>query len=591
MKPTHHYPQFGTPPLGVTLDAGESEAIAMSLEWPAGLLVMDESSGRAMARNLNIRLKAKIEHMTKSFPLLPIAIFLAGSLPADCQEASLLIDRPSDLPSIPGEKGPRIASAEQEAEIRRLVEDFVINDQETKAEAAEDEREAKFIAEAEKSAREGATNSAPPPDDPFAGPLEGSPPPPSPAVLEELRAYHQKRIDAFKRLASLQELAFPILAAHLDDARPTRMHWNHKVARTVGGLCYQVIHDQLTFFPAGYTNYGLNRTGRDGDGHKKPYWRSNPYEEAGGLKKWLQQNQGLSFRQMRIKCLTWLLEEERKIGVVDPAGYFVHVLPLELGILELQASDGQDVAEELARVRRLSRTRSADQVPKELLPDGPLPEVEEMHAGQKTADILKACPEGHTMLKDIPILYGTFPLLTKEPADWNEDDKALAKRRDAMEILIGGEVDDARDPRFQTKCLTCGFRYEIMLVPDLGGNWVKDGHEFDDFAIPFSQVARSLPFGAGPETDLATEVNKEGKVVTETVTVTIGSNEKPEMVAKIRKWIDEHGFKHELLHDETPPFPRLYEQPVEDDQARFYIEIRTSPGGKTRITFLLERID
>lgn len=41
--------------LGVTLDATASEAIATSLEWPADLLIMDESSGRAMARNLNIR--------------------------------------------------------------------------------------------------------------------------------------------------------------------------------------------------------------------------------------------------------------------------------------------------------------------------------------------------------------------------------------------------------------------------------------------------------------------------------------------------------------------------------------------------------
>jgi predicted nucleic acid-binding protein len=42
--------------LSTTLDAGESEAIAMSLEWPADLLIMDESSGRAMARNLKIRI-------------------------------------------------------------------------------------------------------------------------------------------------------------------------------------------------------------------------------------------------------------------------------------------------------------------------------------------------------------------------------------------------------------------------------------------------------------------------------------------------------------------------------------------------------
>ncbi len=36
--------------------AGESKAIAMSREWPSDLLIMDESSGRAMARHLNIRI-------------------------------------------------------------------------------------------------------------------------------------------------------------------------------------------------------------------------------------------------------------------------------------------------------------------------------------------------------------------------------------------------------------------------------------------------------------------------------------------------------------------------------------------------------
>jgi hypothetical protein len=52
--------------LGVTLDAGESEAIAMSLEWPADLLIMDESSGRAMARNLNIRITGTLGMLLKA---------------------------------------------------------------------------------------------------------------------------------------------------------------------------------------------------------------------------------------------------------------------------------------------------------------------------------------------------------------------------------------------------------------------------------------------------------------------------------------------------------------------------------------------
>lgn len=61
---TANRPMIGI--LGVTLDAGESEAIAMSLEWPADLLIMDESSGRAMARNLKIRITGTLGVLLKA---------------------------------------------------------------------------------------------------------------------------------------------------------------------------------------------------------------------------------------------------------------------------------------------------------------------------------------------------------------------------------------------------------------------------------------------------------------------------------------------------------------------------------------------
>jgi predicted nucleic acid-binding protein len=66
MKTTRPYLRFGTTPKGVTLDAGESEAIAMSLECPADLLIMDESSGRAMARNLKIRITGTLGVLLKA---------------------------------------------------------------------------------------------------------------------------------------------------------------------------------------------------------------------------------------------------------------------------------------------------------------------------------------------------------------------------------------------------------------------------------------------------------------------------------------------------------------------------------------------
>jgi predicted nucleic acid-binding protein len=66
MTTTRPYLRFGTPTQDATPDAGESEAIAMSLEWPADLLIMDESSDRAMARNLKIRITGTLGVLLKA---------------------------------------------------------------------------------------------------------------------------------------------------------------------------------------------------------------------------------------------------------------------------------------------------------------------------------------------------------------------------------------------------------------------------------------------------------------------------------------------------------------------------------------------
>lgn len=195
-------------------------------------------------------------------------------------------------------------------------------------------------------------------------------------------------------------------------------------------------------------------------------------------------------------------------------------------------------------------------------------------------------------LKGIPILYGTFSILAKKPDDWNDEDKALAKRRDAKEVILGGQADSSKDPRIQSTCLTCGYHYQVLAVPNIGANWIKHGHHFSDFGTSLSSAAMSLPFAGIENADFSVEIDKKGHVVSESIEVTIPANKKDELVMKIEKWIEENHFNRSLLHIETPPFPRLDEQAVEDDKARFYIDVRKDAEKETtRIGFALDRTD
>ena len=489
------------------------------------------------------------------------------------------------IPETPaGKTTVRSATPEQEEEIKRLIEDLVITDQEEEIRAHEEARSEKARAEAEKKANENP--------DPLFG-VDGSPPfqdEPPPDVLKMLQGFQKTRNEAFEKLTAFKDLAFPLLAAHLEDKRPSLKWWGHSYANTVGRMCYRVIHDQLTEFPAEYGGFGHVRTGRDGKDHVRPYWDCAPHGKSGGLGEWLIQNQNLSYTEKRIKCLTWLLNEEKRIGVIDPRGYYVNILPLELGILELRAETGHDVTSELNQVRGLLKTRPGNKIPKELMPDGPLPEVEKDHAMQETSAKLGTCPDGHANLRDIPVLYGTFPVLTKDPADWNDEDRALAKRRDAKEVILGGEPDDARDPRFQSRCVTCGYYLEVNRVPGTGSNWIKKGQKFSDFSTPFFPATASLPFAKLPDTGISVEIDRDGYVVSEIIEATVPADKKNEMVAKIESWIDENKFQRDLLHVEIPRYPRKYEERVEDDQAWFFIEVQTSEDRKsTRFAFVLER--
>ena len=193
----------------------------------------------------------------------------------------------------------------------------------------------------------------------------------SPGITDNSEEY-RKRFEicqtAFQKLTDFGEVAFPVLVKHLDDKRQSINFRNHYVGNSVGDACYWNIYFQLQDRPRGYSRYGYSRKGRDGEDHPKPYWAGTPFDEAGGLSEWLAVNENLNYQEKQIKCLNWLLDKEKLIGGPDAESYFINILPLQIRILERRLENGDDVENELRRLRRIQTEKLVDQVPKELLP-------------------------------------------------------------------------------------------------------------------------------------------------------------------------------------------------------------------------------
>lgn len=193
----------------------------------------------------------------------------------------------------------------------------------------------------------------------------------SPGVNDKSPEYSQrfaKVQEAFGKLTKLKVKAFPVLVKHLKDERQSINFRNHYLGNSVGDACMWCIYFQLQDRPKNYSKYGYQRKGRDGSSHPKPYWEGTPFGDAGGIAKWLEQNQDLSYVEMQIKCLNWLLDGEKKIGASDAESYFENILPLEIQILRRELESGKDVKEQLAAKERALKERDLSAIPPELLP-------------------------------------------------------------------------------------------------------------------------------------------------------------------------------------------------------------------------------
>lgn len=212
---------------------------------------------------------------------------------------------------------------------------------------------------------------------------------------DEYRKNFERCSTAFAKLMEYKAVSIPLLVEHLDDKRQSINFRNHDLRNSVGHACYLNIYYQLQDRPRDYSRYGHSREGRDGDDHVQPYWEGTPFDDDGGVKKWLKNNENLSYVEKRIKCLKWLLEKEKAIGAPDPESYFINILPLEIRILERRLEAGEDVKKELERLREVKSKKLVDQIPA-----GVLPTTEELERGRRQAEERR---------KNAPPIQGQFP--------------------------------------------------------------------------------------------------------------------------------------------------------------------------------------
>lgn len=237
------------------------------------------------------------------------------------------------------------ATAAQEAEIKALVEQLVLADQPANNQPTLNPAMKIYNAEGKEVKRTGDEKKA-----------------------AEYRRRFEACQNAFQKLSEFKVVAFPVLIAHLNDKRQSTNFRNHHVANSVGHACYWNIYYQLQDRPDNYSSYGEGRTGRDGRDHTKPYWEGTPFDEAGGIKQWIERNKNLTYLEMQIKCLQWLLDKEKNIGACDADSYFENILPLEIRILERKTQASENVDKELTRLRRVLANKDASSIPADLLP-------------------------------------------------------------------------------------------------------------------------------------------------------------------------------------------------------------------------------
>ena len=160
---------------------------------------------------------------------------------------------------------------------------------------------------------------------------------------------------------------------------------------------------------------------------------------------------------------------------------------------------------------------------------------------ETTSADLKRCPDGHTTLRDVPIVYG----VPSVPSD------VIARHVRRFDYILGGCDVMPDSPRVRPTCTTCRFGYDSQAM-----TWSRHSADPRSFQRPFSPLLTSFPRPAHLRSaDYLQEV-RDDRVISEEIWFSAGRDQ-PTLKADIDHWFRNHGIRATFTaHASFQPNPR-----------------------------------
>jgi hypothetical protein len=169
------------------------------------------------------------------------------------------------------------------------------------------------------------------------------------------------------------------------------------------------------------------------------------------------------------------------------------------------------------------------------------------------------CPNGHKALRDVPVVWGLVGPLYKKPSDYDDEDRALMRKVENGDVVLGGDLFPAAPPdlpKTKVVCRKCGFSYEDQDGPEFRASWFKTAKTPKEFRIKFSEMLQEFPLLKPVQGSITywQSVNIDGKQLDVESVTYVTSLPFDDALKAMRKWlIDLHRDPADLKLEDLGP--------------------------------------